>query len=257
MTDLVLSTVTDGIAVVTLNRPDKRNAMSDDMRDGLRRRPWNGRLRPIGAVRAVVLTGAGRAFCAGGDVAGMQQRMDADRPAAVGFNGWSAAAGRAPRADAAAHAAQADHRRRQWRRRRVRAPTRRLACDFVMASSQHEVRLVLHPARPDPGWRRTVFPAAPGRPGAGQGADLHRPHGRGGRSRADSGLVDRISAPETLLADAIEWAKHPVRRFGDGAGAGQERWSTNPTRSARRPGCSPAAARRRGSATPAPSIVSP
>src|SRR4051794_37833408 len=73
------------IATVTLNRPDKRNAMSDAMRaefvDALQR------VAADKAIRALVLTGAGKAFCAGGDVAGMEKRMNA--PAGeVGFNGW-------------------------------------------------------------------------------------------------------------------------------------------------------------------------
>ncbi len=39
------------------------------------------------AIRALVLTGAGKGFCAGGDIAGMERRMKA--PAGeIGFNGW-------------------------------------------------------------------------------------------------------------------------------------------------------------------------
>src|SRR5512142_585695 len=75
-----------GIATLTLNRPDKRNAITDAMRteliDALEQ------VTADGAIRALVLTGAGKGFCAGGDVAGMQRRMDA--PAGeVGFNGWT------------------------------------------------------------------------------------------------------------------------------------------------------------------------
>lgn len=74
-----------GIATLTLNRPDKRNAMSDAMRaefiDALER------VTADKTIRALVLTGAGKGFCAGGDVAGMEKRMNA--PAGeVGFNGW-------------------------------------------------------------------------------------------------------------------------------------------------------------------------
>jgi len=74
-----------GIATLTLNRPEKRNAMSDAMRaefiDALEQ------VTADKAIRALVLTGAGKGFCAGGDVAGMEKRMNA--PAGeVGFNGW-------------------------------------------------------------------------------------------------------------------------------------------------------------------------
>lgn len=59
----------DGIAVLTLNRPEARNAMSSGMTAGLDRAlDVAERSRSI---RAVVVTGAGGAFCAGGDVKGM------------------------------------------------------------------------------------------------------------------------------------------------------------------------------------------
>lgn len=75
----------DDIAVLTLNRPEKRNAMSDAMRAELVEQLK--RIREDRSIRALVLTGKGKGFCAGGDIAGMQQRMEAD-PATVGFNGW-------------------------------------------------------------------------------------------------------------------------------------------------------------------------
>lgn len=57
------------IAVLTLDRPDKLNAMADPMWDALH--AYLGELAQDESVRAVILTGAGRAFCAGGDVGGM------------------------------------------------------------------------------------------------------------------------------------------------------------------------------------------
>jgi len=56
--------VTDGVAVVTLNRPDVMNALNAQMRAEL----LHGLRQAAGAARAVVLTGAGRAFCAGQDL---------------------------------------------------------------------------------------------------------------------------------------------------------------------------------------------
>ena len=77
--------VQEGIAIITLNRPDKRNAMSDDMRS-----EFIAALERVAAdkaIRALVLTGAGKGFCAGGDISGMERRMNA--PAGeVAFNGW-------------------------------------------------------------------------------------------------------------------------------------------------------------------------
>jgi 2-(1,2-epoxy-1,2-dihydrophenyl)acetyl-CoA isomerase len=64
-----------GVAVLTLNRPERRNAMSGEMLDGLA-----GALdyaERAASVRCVILTGAGGAFCAGGDVKGMAERGEA------------------------------------------------------------------------------------------------------------------------------------------------------------------------------------
>jgi 2-(1,2-epoxy-1,2-dihydrophenyl)acetyl-CoA isomerase len=68
MSDL-LESIKDGVAVLTLNRPDRLNAMSTPMLDALLQAL--PRLADDEAVGAVVLTGAGRAFCAGGDVKAM------------------------------------------------------------------------------------------------------------------------------------------------------------------------------------------
>ncbi|QLG63918.1 enoyl-CoA hydratase/isomerase family protein [Halorarum salinum] len=70
--------VSDGVATVTLDRPETRNAMSPAVADGLRERmdAVSGRED----VRCVVVTGAGGAFCAGGDVERMRERVDSDVP---------------------------------------------------------------------------------------------------------------------------------------------------------------------------------
>ncbi len=77
--------VEQAVATLTLNRPDKRNAMSDQMRN-----EFVHALESITAdkaIKALVLTGAGKGFCAGGDISGMQKRMNAPT-GEVGFNGW-------------------------------------------------------------------------------------------------------------------------------------------------------------------------
>jgi enoyl-CoA hydratase/carnithine racemase len=58
--------VDDGVATITLDRPDKLNALTFDVYADLRE--LFGELPHRGDVRAVVLTGAGRGFCSGGDV---------------------------------------------------------------------------------------------------------------------------------------------------------------------------------------------
>src|SRR5262245_16706101 len=67
----VLETVKDGVAVLTLNRPERLNAMSGAMLDGLLEAL--PRLGEDPAIGVVVLTGAGRGFCAGGDVKAMAE----------------------------------------------------------------------------------------------------------------------------------------------------------------------------------------
>jgi enoyl-CoA hydratase/carnithine racemase len=58
--------VADGVATVTLNRPDKLNALTFDVYADLR--DLLGELPHRGDARVLVLTGAGRGFCSGGDV---------------------------------------------------------------------------------------------------------------------------------------------------------------------------------------------
>ena len=65
-----------GVAVLTLARVEKHNALSGGMIDELTRAA--AQLAADDAVRVVVLTGAGRTFCAGGDLAWMQAQMAAD-----------------------------------------------------------------------------------------------------------------------------------------------------------------------------------
>jgi len=73
MTQELLETVEGGIATLTMNRPEARNALTLEMMDAmLKALP---RLAADPSVRLVVLTGAGRAFCAGGDVKGFARNV--------------------------------------------------------------------------------------------------------------------------------------------------------------------------------------
>lgn len=74
-THLRLERTEDGVAVLTLDNPDQRNAMSDEMTAS-----WVRAIEEIGAdrsVRAVVVTGEGSAFCAGGNTGWIASEPDA------------------------------------------------------------------------------------------------------------------------------------------------------------------------------------
>lgn len=73
---ITLETDARGVCTLTLNRPDKHNAMSGQMLQELTLAAKQ--LAADEPVRVVVLTGAGKSFCAGGDLGWMRQQMDAD-----------------------------------------------------------------------------------------------------------------------------------------------------------------------------------
>src|SRR5947209_5868704 len=71
----VLYEVQDGVAVVTMNRPDALNALNAPLHHDLSRALEAA--ASDDAVRVVVLTGSGRGFCAGGDIKAMAARIAA------------------------------------------------------------------------------------------------------------------------------------------------------------------------------------
>ncbi|MTI42887.1 methylglutaconyl-CoA hydratase [Roseibium hamelinense] len=66
-----------GVAALTLNRPDKHNAMSAQMIEELTAAA--SFLAEDASVRVVILTGSGKSFCAGGDLGWMREQFVADR----------------------------------------------------------------------------------------------------------------------------------------------------------------------------------
>ena len=72
--DDLLAEVIDGVALITLNRPEARNAMSGPMNQALQKTLADAEVDPD--IKCIVLTGAGKGFCAGGDVKGMAESGD-------------------------------------------------------------------------------------------------------------------------------------------------------------------------------------
>lgn len=203
---LIALQVRAGIATITLNRPDKRNAMSDEMRsafiDALER------VAADKAIRALVLTGAGKGFCAGGDISGMQRRMEA--PAGeVGFNGWhrqqrvhhtQALLHTMPKPVIAAVNGAASG---------LGADTA-LACDFIIASewANFSWSYIHRGIVPDGGGmyflpRRVGLVKAKELIFTGRQVDVDE--------ALAIGIVDRRTSAETLLADAQAWAAEMSR----------------------------------------------
>jgi len=191
-----------GIATLTLNRPEKRNAMSDAMRaefiDALEQ------VAADKAIRALVLTGAGKGFCAGGDVAGMEKRMNA--PAGeVGFNGWH-------RQQRVHHTQSLLHTMPKPVIAAVNGAASglgadtALACDFVIASewASFTWSYIHRGIVPDGGGMYFL----PRRVGLSTAKQLIF---TGRKVEADEalslGIVDRKTTADRLLADAQAWAR--------------------------------------------------
>ena len=203
---LLTFAVDDGVATLTFNRPDKRNAMSDELRT-----QFMDALEQVAAdraIRAVVLTGAGKAFCAGGDIAGMERRMNA--PAGeVAFNGWhrqqrvhhcQALLHTLPKPVVAAVNGAASG---------LGADTA-LACDFVMASEHASFSWsYIHRGIVPDGGGMYFLPRRVGLPRAKELIFTGR------KVAADEalalGIADRKAAAATMLAEAQAWARELSR----------------------------------------------
>lgn len=193
--------VESGIATLTLNRPDKRNAISDDMRT-----EFVDALERIGAdkaIRALVVTGAGKGFCAGGDIAGMERRMNA--PAGeIAFNGWH-------RQQRVHHAQALLHTMPKPVIAAVNGAASglgadtALACDFIIASERASFTWsYIHRGIVPDGGGMYFLPRRVGLPRA---KDLIF---TGRKVDADEalalGIVDRKTTADRLVADAQAWA---------------------------------------------------
>jgi enoyl-CoA hydratase/carnithine racemase len=193
--------ISQSIATITLNRPEVRNAIDDDTRTEL-----VAALDRVGnddAVRAVIITGKGAAFCAGGDISGMQKRLQA-APGQIAFNGW----------------------RRQKRTHQgiallhgLSKPTiaavngaasglgcdMALCCDFIMASSSASFAMsFIHRGLIPDGGGMYFLPRRVGLPRAKELIFTGR--SVGAEEALAIGLADRLSAADELLKNAHDWA---------------------------------------------------
>jgi enoyl-CoA hydratase/carnithine racemase len=201
MTSLIELSTNAGIATLTLNRADKRNAMSDEMRSA-----FIVALEQVAAdkaVRALVLTGAGKGFCAGGDVAGMERRL-AQPAGEVAFNGWS-------RQQRVHHAQGLLHHLNKPTIAAVNGAASglgadvALACDFIIASpaANFTWSYINRGLIPDGGGLYFL----PRRVGLAKAKELIFSGRRVDASEAlQLGIADRLSGPSTVVAEAQAWA---------------------------------------------------
>lgn len=200
--DYITVTHNDGVATITLNRPDVRNAINDDMRAEL--------IEAFAAadkdatVRGIILTGAGKGFCSGGDIGGMRARLDA--PAGeVAFNGWKRQKS-THKGVAAIHGVS----------KPVIAAVNgaafglgldmALACDFIIAAEGAKMSMsFLKRGLVSDGGGMYFLPRRVGLSKAKElifSAKIVEPD-----EALSIGMIDRIAAPADLLAEAHAWAK--------------------------------------------------
>ncbi|MGB7181335.1 MAG: enoyl-CoA hydratase/isomerase family protein [Burkholderiaceae bacterium] len=200
--EFLLMSRQDGIATITLNRPEVLNAINDAMRGEL-----------IDAftvadadksVRAIILTGAGKGFCSGGDIAGMKARLDAPT-GEVAFNGWKRQKS-THRGVAAIHGVT----------KPVIAAVNgaafglgldtALACDFIIAASgvKMSMSFIKRGLVSDGGGMYFL----PRRVGLSKAKELILSARVLQTEEALAiGMIDRVSEPDKLLADADAWAR--------------------------------------------------
>lgn len=193
--------VADGIATLTLNRPNVRNAIDDAMRGEML-----AALEAVGrdpAVRALVVTGAGRGFCSGGDVRAMRERM-AQPASELAINGWR-------RQQRTHHAITALHALGKPTIAAVNGAATglgcdlALCCDFIIASdaASFAMSYIHRGLIPDGGGLYFL----PRRVGLSRAKEMIFSGRRVAPEEALSlGMIDRLAPADALLDQARAWA---------------------------------------------------
>jgi enoyl-CoA hydratase/carnithine racemase len=210
MTALVELKVEDQVAIVTLNRPEVRNAINDAMRTEFV--ATLERINGDAAIRAVVLTGNGKGFCAGGDISGMKERLNA--PAGqVAFNGWRRQ-GQTHKSVALLHGLPKVTIAAVNGAAAGLGCDMALACDFIVAS-EHAAFTMSFVKRGlvSDGGGMYFLPRRIGLPKAKEMIFSGRTVGAA--EALTMGLADRVTPADRLIADAAVWA----RELSQGSGA--------------------------------------
>jgi len=199
--DAIALSVDGPVATLTLNRPERRNAIDDAMRyemiDAF------DRIARDDAVRAVVVTGAGKGFCSGGDVKGMQARLSAP-PGEIAMNGWR-------RQHRTHHMLSALHTLPKPTIAAVNGAATglgcdlALCCDFVVLSDAATMAMsYVHRGLIPDGGGMYFLPRRVGLPRAKELIFSGRTVAAEEALRI--GMVDRVAPAEALVAEARGWA---------------------------------------------------
>jgi enoyl-CoA hydratase/carnithine racemase len=199
--DLVIERI-GSLAILVMNRPEARNAINDGLRSALTRA-----VQEVGDdpdVRAVVLTGNGVAFSAGGDIRAMKERLATD-PGLVGGKGWLHQRRRTHMLVKALH---------QLEKPTIAALNGAaaglgcdlaMACDFIVASETASLSYsYIHRGLiPDGGGMYFL----PRRIGIARAREVILSGRRIEAAEAFSmGMVDRLAAQDAVRGAAVEWA---------------------------------------------------
>ena len=199
--DLICLDVQTGIATLAFNRPEKRNAMNDEMRA-----EFIAALERVAAdkaIKALVVTGNGKGFCAGGDIVAMERRMQAPT-GEIAIIGWH-------RQQQVHHAQMLLHTMPKPTIAAVNGAAAglgadtALACDFIVASERASfVWSYIHRGLSPDGGGMYFLPRRVGLSKAKElifsGRKLEA------QEALQLGIADRIEATDALLAAARSWA---------------------------------------------------
>jgi enoyl-CoA hydratase/carnithine racemase len=209
MPSLVELTIEDAVAVVTLNRPEVRNAINDALRTELV--AVLERVAADEAVRALVLTGAGKAFCAGGDIAGMKARLESP-PGKVAFNGWRRQ-GQTHKSVALLHGMPKPVIAAVNGAAAGLGCDMALACDFILASEQAMFTMsFVKRGLVSDGGGFYFLPRRIGLPRAKELIFTGRPVEA--KEALAIGLADRLAPAGKLIGTAVAWARDLAQASG-------------------------------------------
>lgn len=205
-TDTVLAEVEGGVGVVTLNRPDRRNALHPAMYDAVPTVLEAFIEDP--EVGCILITGAGPAFCAGGDVRDGARRPDDDAQKAAPPSITDAAAGLAHRARMVVllHACP--------KVTIAALPGSAVGAGLAIALAT-DLRIAARSAKLIPGWGRLAFSGDFGGPwflsrllGPSRALEILLDNtALDAETALDLGLVNRVTDDADLPTAAREWAR--------------------------------------------------